>query len=260
MRTAFDPNRGFFLLTADNTLYPNPNVHLIEENYTNHYFFIGRLVGKAIFENILVDLPLAEFFLAKLLVDRASVHYLKSLDPVLYRNLLYLRDYKGDVQDLGLDFTNISNDLGETKIFDLKPDGRNIAVTNENRLEYIHRLADLKLNVQIRKQCAAFRDGLDSVIPLLWLKLFNHKELQVIIGGNNQAIDLADLQANTVYGGNIYTFKHRVFFSVVFNRGVYNRSSYDRPVLENSTKFYGSPEETTFKICYQLLQTSTSRI
>lgn len=63
-----------------------------------------------------MDLPLAEFFLAKLLVDRASAHYLKSLDPVLYRNLLYLRDYSGDVSDLGLDFTTVNNDLGETRV------------------------------------------------------------------------------------------------------------------------------------------------
>lgn len=46
LKTAFDPNRGFFLLTADNALYPNPNVHLIVENFTDHYYFIGRLVGK----------------------------------------------------------------------------------------------------------------------------------------------------------------------------------------------------------------------
>lgn len=46
LKTAFDPNRGFFLLTADNTLYPNPNVHLIVENYMEHYRFIGRLIGK----------------------------------------------------------------------------------------------------------------------------------------------------------------------------------------------------------------------
>ncbi|XP_050309699.1 ubiquitin-protein ligase E3C isoform X2 [Anthonomus grandis grandis] len=115
LKTAFDPNRGFFLMTADNTLYPNPNVHLIVENFAEHYHFIGKLVGKAIFENILVDLPIAEFFLAKLLVDRASACYLKSLDPVLYRNLLYLRDYNGDVSDLGLDFTTVNNDLGETR-------------------------------------------------------------------------------------------------------------------------------------------------
>lgn len=64
----------------------------------------------------MVDLPLAEFFLAKLLIDRASAHYLESLDPILYRNLLYLRDYTGNVQDLGLDFTIVNNDLGETRV------------------------------------------------------------------------------------------------------------------------------------------------
>lgn len=46
LKTAFDPNRGFFLMTADNTLYPNPNVHLIVENFEEHFHFIGRLVGK----------------------------------------------------------------------------------------------------------------------------------------------------------------------------------------------------------------------
>ncbi|CAH1175956.1 unnamed protein product [Phaedon cochleariae] len=207
LKTAFDPNRGFFTLTADNTLYPNPNVHLIVDNFTDHYYFIGRLVGKAIFENILVDLPLAEFFLAKLLVDRASAHYLKSLDPVLYRNLLYLRDYNGDISDLGLDFTAVSNDLGETKITELKPGGANIPVTNWNRLEYIQRLADLKLNGQMKKQCGAFRLGLNSVVPISLLKLFSHKELQVIIGGDNQEIDLSDLSAHTLYGGE-FTADH----------------------------------------------------
>lgn len=219
LKTAFDPNRGFFLMTGDNTLYPNPNVHLIVENFTEHYKFIGRLVGKAIFEGILVDLPLAEFFLAKLLVDRASACYLKSLDPVLYRNLLYLRDYTGDVSDLGLDFTTVNNDLGETRVMELKSNGRNISVTNENRLEYIQRLADLKLNVQLKKQCAAFRDGLNSVVPILWLKLFNHKELQVIIGGDTQEIDLGDLRAHTVYSGD-FTPDHPTilsFWKILYN-------------------------------------------
>ncbi|KAL3283640.1 hypothetical protein HHI36_006779 [Cryptolaemus montrouzieri] len=219
LKTAFDPNRGFFLMTADNTLYPNPNVHLIVENFAEHYFFIGRLIGKAIFENILVDLPLAEFFLAKLLVDRAPAHYLKSLDPVLYRNLLYLRDYPGDVTDLGLDFTTVHNDLGETKVLELKPNGRNIQVTTDNRLEYIQRLAELKLNTQLKKQCISFREGLDSVVPLLWLKLFNHNELQVIIGGDTQEINLKDLRAHTAYGGE-FTADHEtilLFWKILYD-------------------------------------------
>lgn len=182
---------------------------------------IKKKIFQAIFENILVDLPLAEFFLAKLLVDKAPAHYLESLDPTLYKNLLFLRDYEGNVTDLGLDFSTVHNDLGETTVcvsfssvnrlrsdhyfnlqmIELKPNGRNIPVTNENRLEYIQRFAELKLNTQLKRQCVAFREGLDSVVPLIWLKLFNHKELQVIIGGDNQEIDLTDMRSHTTYGG-----------------------------------------------------------
>jgi len=46
LKTAFDPNRGFFRITNDNLLYPNPNVHLIVPDFTGHYFFIGRMLGK----------------------------------------------------------------------------------------------------------------------------------------------------------------------------------------------------------------------
>lgn len=46
LKTAFDPTRGFFLLTRENTLYPNPGSHLIAEDYQTHYYFIGRMLGK----------------------------------------------------------------------------------------------------------------------------------------------------------------------------------------------------------------------
>lgn len=100
-------------------------------------------------------------------------------------------------------------------MIELKPNGRNIPVTNENRLEYIQRFAELKLNTQLKRQCVAFREGLDSVVPLLWLKLFNHKELQVIIGGDNQEIDLTDMRSHTTYGGmftSIYILHFFKFF------------------------------------------------
>lgn len=46
LKTAFDPNRGFFRMTNDNMLYPNPYAHLIQQNFAAHYFFIGRMLGK----------------------------------------------------------------------------------------------------------------------------------------------------------------------------------------------------------------------
>ena len=34
----------------------------------------------------------------------------------MYRNLLFLKSYEGDVTDLGLDFTVLNDELGETRV------------------------------------------------------------------------------------------------------------------------------------------------
>ncbi|CAB0034239.1 unnamed protein product [Trichogramma brassicae] len=203
LKTSFDPNRGFFRLTKDNMLYPNPTVHMLVDNFPKHYYFIGRILGKALYENLLVELPFAEFFLSKI-VGRQSdvdVHHLASLDPIMYRNLLYLKSYKGDVTDLGLDFTILSDELGERRVDELKPGGANITVTNHNRIEYIHLMADYKLNKQIRAQCNAFKQGIGNVVPLDWLQMFNNKELQVLISGAQIPVDVKDLKQHTNYTG-----------------------------------------------------------
>lgn len=101
------------------------------------------------------------------------------------------------------------------QVVELKPNGQNIPVTNYNRLEYIHLLADYKLNKQIKRQCTAFRQGLDSVVPLLWLKLFSHRELQIIIGGDMQEMDINDLKNHTAYGGKILFLPFLKFIYVI---------------------------------------------
>jgi hypothetical protein len=40
---------------------------------------------------------------------RCSVDDLASLDPVLYKGLIYVKDYKGNVEDLALNFTVAKN-------------------------------------------------------------------------------------------------------------------------------------------------------
>ncbi|KAF7386370.1 hypothetical protein HZH68_013502 [Vespula germanica] len=209
LKTSFDPNRGFFKHTKDNMLYPNPTVHLLMDDFPKHYYFIGRILGKALYENLLVELPFAEFFLSKIVGLQSDVdaHHLASLDPIMYTNLLSLKSYKGDVTDLELDFTVLSDELGEKRIDELKPSGANIPVTNHNRIEYIHLMADYKLNKQIRAQCYAFKQGIGSVVPLEWLQMFNNKELQVLISGAQIPVDVNDLKLHTNYTGG-YTPDH----------------------------------------------------
>uniref|UniRef100_A0A182JPA3 Ubiquitin-protein ligase E3C n=1 Tax=Anopheles christyi TaxID=43041 RepID=A0A182JPA3_9DIPT len=219
IKLAFDPHRGFFMITKDNMLYPNPCVGKIVEDFQRHYYFIGRILGKALYENLLVELPLAEFFLSKLAGKHSDVdvHQLASLDPVLYRNLMSLKAYEGDVADLGLDFTIVCDALGETKVEELKPNGANIIVNSTNRIEYIQLMADFKLNQQIRAQCAAFRQGLANVLPIEWLYMFSNKELQVLISGAEIPVDVHDLRQHTSYGGDFSLEHHTIqlFWKVV---------------------------------------------
>ncbi|XP_073957789.1 ubiquitin-protein ligase E3C-like [Choristoneura fumiferana] len=221
LKSAFDPNRGLFRLTKDNMLYPNPGVHLLYDDFPMHYYFVGRMLGKALYENLLVELPLAEFFLGKLCSSREpDVHALASLDPALYRGLLLLRAHRRqDVPDLGLDFTIVSDELGEQRIEELKPGGTNIPVTSENRIEYIHLVADYKLNRQIRSQCNAFKRGLTSVVNAEWLRMFSCRELQLLVSGAEVPIDLDDLRTHTQYAGGFSATHPTVqwFWKVVEN-------------------------------------------
>ena len=95
----------------------------------------------------------------------------------MYKNLLSLKTYDGDVSDLGLDFSVVNNDFGQTKVEELKSGGRDIPVTNSNKIEYIHLMADYKINKQIRQHCMAFRQGMADLINLEWLRMFDHHEL-----------------------------------------------------------------------------------
>ena len=46
VKTGFDPNRGLFAYTHDKLVYPNPHAKDMVEDYTKHYHFMGRILGK----------------------------------------------------------------------------------------------------------------------------------------------------------------------------------------------------------------------
>ena len=60
-----------------------------------------------------------------------------------------MQDYDGDVKDLFLDFTLTEESFGKRHIIELKPGGKDVSVTNENKMQYIHAMADYKLNRQV---------------------------------------------------------------------------------------------------------------
>jgi hypothetical protein len=217
----FDPAYGMFKLSPQNDLYPNPNSALTLGAADDEamFRFLGRFLGKALFDGVTVNPQFALFFLAKLLGKPTHLHYLSSLDKALYANLMFVRTYAGDVEnDLCLTMVLPNDDelaassaasasaaasasssaAGEIP---LVPGGESIPVTRENRVQYAFLVADAKLNKSIARQTAAFREGLYELIPPQWLTSFSEPELQVLISGSQRGIDMDDLKAHTRLAG-----------------------------------------------------------
>jgi hypothetical protein len=128
------------------------------------------------------------------------------LDPQLHKSLLQIKKYKGDVEDLSLDFTVAAGEMMGNKPIELFPGGASVNVTNSNRHQYVHLVADHKLNQQIAMQCRHFILGfskvcvtfadfmqqccfwflslffslLAQVVPKEMLRMFNPEEMQVL--------------------------------------------------------------------------------
>ncbi|KAK0440763.1 HECT-domain-containing protein [Armillaria borealis] len=200
-KEVFDTDRGLWLANNNNELYPNPHGYAKEGHSLSWYRFIGRILGKAIYEGILVDVAFAGFFLAKWLGRQNLLDDLASLDPELYNGLMFLKHYTGNPEDLSLNFTVAIEEFGVTKTIDLIPEGSTTAVTRENRLQYIYFVSHYRLSKQIKLQSEAFFEGLSETIDPKWLRMFNQQEVQILIGGVNSPIDLEDLRENTNYGG-----------------------------------------------------------
>ncbi|KAL3151218.1 hypothetical protein ABBQ38_013059 [Trebouxia sp. C0009 RCD-2024] len=215
--TGFNADYGLFTATSDGLAYPQPAATTIP-NGLGLLEFLGLVVGKALYEGILLDVPLAPFFVARLQGRRPMFDDLAALDSELYRSLVQLKRYDGDAADLCLDFSVEDDTFGARSIQTLVPGGSQVAVTNSNKLHYIHLAADWHLNGRLSASSAAFARGLAQVIPPSWLKLFNPQEVnQLLGGGENEVVDVTDMAAHTCYSGG-YSKDHatiKLFWKVM---------------------------------------------
>ncbi|KAK2990179.1 hypothetical protein RJ640_014631 [Escallonia rubra] len=227
-RAAFDVQYGLFKETTDHLLYPNPGSGMIHDQHLQFFHFLGTILAKAMFEGILVDIPFATFFLSKLKQKYNYLNDLPSLDPELYRHLIFLKHYEGDISELELYFVIVNNEYGEQTLEELLPGGKNARVTNENVITFIHLVANHRLNFQIRQQSSHFLRGFQQLIQKDWIDMFNEHELQLLISGSVDGFDIDDLRSFTNYAGG-YNSEHYVidmFWEVLKEFSVENQRKF----------------------------------
>lgn len=150
------------------------------------YGLIGIIFGLVIYNFRIINVPFPLALYRKLLDEPLTLADLRALSPTMANSLQSLLDYQEpdfqDVFDLNFD---ISRDVfGEMKTVELKPDGGNIAVTSENKKEYVDLYMDYILNRSVSSHYHAFYTGFMKVCGGRVLQLFHAHELMAVVIGN----------------------------------------------------------------------------
>lgn len=105
---------------------------------------------------------------------------------------------ENDAEMLCQGFVLSSKFFDEDKDIELKPNGKDIDVTNENKFEYCQLVLHYRLYECIKTQIDAFLQGFHDLVPKDLIKIFDYKELELMISGL-PTIDIEDMKENTIY-------------------------------------------------------------
>ncbi|XP_062537431.1 E3 ubiquitin-protein ligase Nedd-4-like isoform X5 [Armigeres subalbatus] len=199
----FNPYYGLFEYSAmDNyTLQINPFSGLCNEDHLHYFKFIGRVAGMAVYHGKLLDAFFIRPFYKMMLQKPIDLKDMESVDMEYYNSLLWIKE--NDPSELMLTFCVDEETFGYTSQRELKLNGADIEVTNENKDEYIKLVIEWRFVARVKDQMSAFLDGFGQIVPLNLLKIFDENELELLMCGI-QSIDVKDWKRNTLYKGDYY--------------------------------------------------------
>ena len=141
MRELFNPAFAMFKFNEDVQLYWF-NGSTFEPNI--NFELVGTLMGLAIYNNMFIDMPVAPACYKLLLDQEPDLRDLAMWQPETAKSLQYILDYdesKNDYKKLedivGRSFTVDFEQFGELQEIELIPNGKNILVSQENKLEFV---------------------------------------------------------------------------------------------------------------------------
>lgn len=158
-RGMFNPNYALFIpVASDRTTFHPSRLSGINSEHLMFFRFIGRIIGKALYEGRVLDCHFSRAVYKNLLGRAVSIKDMETLDLDYYKSLLWMLE--NDITDIITEtFALETDDFGERQVIDLVPDGRNIPVTQENKEEYVQRVVDYRLVRSVREQLDSFLKG-----------------------------------------------------------------------------------------------------
>lgn len=211
-KAIFDADSGLWLSSEGNQMLMriNPSSEVsCPEDHLIYFRFLGRVLGKALFEGQIVAGHMVQYLYKYMLGWPITFGDLESIDVELYENLkkILVMD-PNEIEYMCLDFTTTQNLLGETTQIQLVPNGEDKAVTGENLPEYLQVYFKYLMLERIRPQVTELLLGFYDVIPEPLLTIFDFQELELMMCGL-PTIDMKDWMNHTQYGGSFERMKER---------------------------------------------------
>ncbi|OHT10043.1 hypothetical protein TRFO_20849 [Tritrichomonas foetus] len=194
VKEMFNPNYALFIPSANKrSNQPNPSSY-VNNDHIEYFRFAGLIIARALIDGVNLDAHLTTSFCKHILQTPVSLRDVEDVDESLHQSLQWM--LQNDVEPLEMYFTADVDDLGQHKTIDLKPNGSNIKLTNENKDEFVSLMVDHRLKGAISSQVRAFCEGFNTLIPPEEIRRFSPNELDLLICGIPE-IDVADLQKYT---------------------------------------------------------------
>jgi len=199
----FNPDMGLWLPSATNQMAMRINTASeisCPEDHLIYFRFLGRVMGKALFDGQLVAGHMVRHIYKHILGWPVMFDDLELPDEGYYNSLKSLLDVD-DIEDLCMDFTFTENALGENRVVELMEGGKDVPVTNDNLPEFLE--ANLKYHMmdRVKPQQTELLLGFFDIIPEPLLTIFDFQELELLMCGV-PVIDIDDWKANTTYSGH----------------------------------------------------------
>lgn len=203
-----NPDYGMLIFQPESRTYWFNPASLEAES---EFLLLGLVVGLAIYNAVLLDFPLPLALYRKILGQEVKLRDLEDMQPTLGRSLRQLLQYEGEgsVEDVFCQtFTVQVPAFGENSSFELIEGGDTLAVTEENRREFVDSYVDFFLNRSVHAQFEAFAKGFLMLCGGPALQLFSATELERLVCGN-PCLDFDGLMKHARYEGG-YHAEHRV--------------------------------------------------
>ena len=158
-RQMFNPDYALFVPVASDrtTFHPN-KLSEINPEHLAFFKFIGRIIGKALYENRALDAHFSRALYKRILGKTVSVKDMETVDLDYHRSLVWMLE--NDISDIITETFSIEVEkFGVTEIIDLIENGRNVAVTEDNKLEYVQLVVEHRLTGSVKDQLEHFLIG-----------------------------------------------------------------------------------------------------